>query len=125
MIERRPDGVLAVFGIPAAREDDPLRAVRAAEELQAMIPQVAAGVCSGVVIAAADGVDGEPITTAEQLARAPGEVGIAEATRALIDGRGAPLAARPMVGRTQRHRSSSAWSPPRRAAIDDDRWSAW
>ncbi|MGH3076499.1 MAG: AAA family ATPase, partial [Gaiellales bacterium] len=79
----RADGALVAFGVTAAREDDPLRAVRAALELVAE-PLVAGGgvravgISSGVVVASGGAgvaeVFGRPVTEAEALAR--GSVGV-------------------------------------------------
>src|SRR5574340_430429 len=47
------DAVMALFGLPAAHEDDPVRALRAALELHAAVADASAGVQarSGVAIA--------------------------------------------------------------------------
>ncbi|MDX1448632.1 MAG: adenylate/guanylate cyclase domain-containing protein, partial [Acidimicrobiia bacterium] len=42
------DGVLAVFGVPAAHEDDPIRAVRAAMELKERAAELGLAVTAGV-----------------------------------------------------------------------------
>ncbi|MDX1449587.1 MAG: AAA family ATPase, partial [Acidimicrobiia bacterium] len=42
------DGVLAVFGVPAAHEDDPIRAVRAAMELKERATELGLAVTAGV-----------------------------------------------------------------------------
>jgi class 3 adenylate cyclase len=94
------DGVMGVFGVPSAHEDDPERAVRcalavleAAQELQ--LP-VRIGVNTGEVVVAADrhyseGVVGDVVNTASRLEGvAPvGSVLVGEATwratRALFD----------------------------------------
>ncbi len=101
--ELRADGALAVFGIPAAHEDDPLRAARAALELEAAAPALgeglgsAAGVCSGVVATpggtAAAPLFGDPVTAAETLARGHREIRLAGPTHALVEHavRGEPL----------------------------------
>ena len=88
VVELRGDAVVAVFGIPAAREDDAQRAIAAAAELvaSARLPfglGVRCGTCTGEVLAAGDGhVVGEAIAVAERLGRAAdcGEVRLADAT---------------------------------------------
>jgi predicted ATPase/class 3 adenylate cyclase len=89
------DAVMAVFGIPAAHEDDPLRAVRAAADLRAALPRVnedlerergvnlavRAGVNTGEVVAG-DAVSGEFYATGDAVnvaarleqAAEPGEI---------------------------------------------------
>ena len=86
------DAVMAVFGVPAAHEDDALRACRAAVEMRDALPELGIGGRIGVNT-------GEVVTgTAERLATgdavnvaarfeqaaAPGEVLIGEATHALV-----------------------------------------
>ena len=88
LVELRGDAVVAVFGIPAAREDDAQRAVHAAAGLVAApLPSglgVRCGACSGEVVSAAGDahVVGEAMAAAERLGRAAarGEVRLAEAT---------------------------------------------
>ena len=88
VVELRGDAVVAVFGIPVAREDDAQRAIAAAAELvaAARLPfglGVRCGTCTGEVLAAGDGhVVGEAIAVAERLGRAAdcGEVRLADAT---------------------------------------------
>ena len=87
VVELRGDAVVAVFGIPVAREDDAQRAIAAAAELvaAARLPfglGVRCGACTGEVLAAGDGhVVGEAIAVAERLGRAAdcGEVRLADA----------------------------------------------
>ena len=83
------DEVMAVFGVPAVHEDDALRAVRAAQEMQEALPelglQARIGINTGEVLA------GDP--DAEPRAR----------RRRAGDHRQAPRA-----GRRRRARSSSA-----------------
>ncbi|MDP9133579.1 MAG: AAA family ATPase [Actinomycetota bacterium] len=78
--ELRSDAVLAVFGTPVAHEDDPQRALRAAAELVARTEQLPfglrarCGVCTGEVVAPAQGpaaapLIGEAVGSAERLAR--------------------------------------------------------
>ena len=73
--------VVAAFGLPATREDDALRALRAAAELRAYVERLAAGasgeivtrvgVDTGEVVAEPTGdLFGEPLTQGIALARA-------------------------------------------------------
>ena len=89
------DRVTAVFGVPAAREDDAMRAVRAAIEIRDALPdlriEARIGVSTGEVIAgsavAGHGlVTGAPVADSQRLAEgaAPGEVLIADSTLALV-----------------------------------------
>jgi class 3 adenylate cyclase/tetratricopeptide (TPR) repeat protein len=99
------DAVLAVFGIPVVREDDPLRAVRAAAELRdalaALAVQLAAtqgvrlavrtGINTGAVVAGGDRAGGsfatgDAVNTAARLEQAapPGEVLLGESTYGLV-----------------------------------------
>ncbi len=91
-VERLQDGrVMAVFGVPAAHEDDALRAVRAAVELRDAVPgdteTVRIGIDSGEVLTGDTG-SGEPLVTgaaietaaALQEASGPGEILIGATT---------------------------------------------
>lgn len=99
------DAVLAVFGIPEAREDDALRAVRAAAELRGGLAalsdellattgarlQVRTGVNTGSVIAGAaraggSFATGDAVNTAARLEQAapPGEILLGEMTYSLV-----------------------------------------
>jgi class 3 adenylate cyclase/tetratricopeptide (TPR) repeat protein len=99
------DAVMAVFGVPAAHEDDALRAVRAAAELRERLDalnegverdlgfrlEVRTGVNTGEVVAgdpeAGHGfVTGDAVNVAARLeqAAAPGEILIGEATYRLV-----------------------------------------
>ena len=99
------DAIMAVFGMPAAHEDDPLRAVRAADEMRSRLAavnddlerdwgvrlQVRTGVNTGEVVAgdAARGqrlVTGGTVNMAARLEQAagPSEILIGETTYALV-----------------------------------------
>ena len=95
--ELRNDAVLAVFGTPAAHEDDPQRALRAAAELVARTEQMPfglrarCGVGTSEVVAPAQAdspaaVIGESVGAAERLARAAsgGEIRMDHATWRLV-----------------------------------------
>jgi class 3 adenylate cyclase len=95
------DGFMAVFGVPAAHEDDAERAVRAglavrdhARELRRRgtgtpFPEIHAGITSGEVMVAPSGeaagfaVDGDAVNTASRLAdqARPGQVLVDDGTR--------------------------------------------
>ena len=62
-----PEGLVAVFGAAAPRDDDALRALRAAVELE-----LPAGIATGEVVAGDRGVAGPVVTRAAGLARAAG-----------------------------------------------------
>lgn len=99
------DAVMAVFGLPSLHEDDALRAVRAAVEIQAAVGGLGAelaldpdvtislriGITTGEVVAgdpAAGGtlVTGDAVNTAARLeqAAAPGQILISSLTRDLV-----------------------------------------
>jgi class 3 adenylate cyclase/DNA-binding SARP family transcriptional activator len=97
------DEVMAVFGVPAVREDDALRAVRAALELRQSVAaleteldsearlQVRIGINTGEVVAgnpaAGHGfVTGDPVSVGKRLeqAAAPSEILLGEETHALV-----------------------------------------
>ncbi len=88
------DAVMAVFGIPAAHEDDALRACRAAVEMRDALPELGVrgriGVNTGEVVTgtAERLVTGDAVNVAARLehAAAPGQVLIGESTYALVDG---------------------------------------
>ena len=77
-------GATAIFGDPQLREDDVIRAARAALDLAAGGVRVA--LATGEVIASAEGADGAPVALASSLARAalPGEVLAAPSAVALL-----------------------------------------
>lgn len=87
------DAVMAVFGVPAAHEDDAFRAVHAAEQMRdaaaALDLPVRIGVNTGEVVTG-DGtttlVTGDAVNTAKRLEEAavPGEILIGAATRRLV-----------------------------------------
>ena len=86
------DAVMAVFGIPAAHEDDALRACRAAVEMRDALPELGIGgrigVNTGEVVTGTEErlATGDAVNVAARLeqAAAPGEVLIGEATYALV-----------------------------------------
>jgi class 3 adenylate cyclase len=99
------DAVLAVFGVPEVREDDALRAVRAAADVAAAVTvlsdelvrdldvalAIRTGVNTGSVVTGADRAGGsfatgDAVNTAARLEQAagPGEVLLGEATYALV-----------------------------------------
>jgi DNA-binding SARP family transcriptional activator/tetratricopeptide (TPR) repeat protein len=94
-VKRLGDGrVMAVFGVPAAHEDDALRAVRAAVELadgSAHADTVRTGIDSGEVLTG-DATSGQPLVTGAVVDAAaslqqlsdPGEILVGEATRRLV-----------------------------------------
>jgi predicted ATPase/class 3 adenylate cyclase len=90
------DEVMAVFGIPAVHEDDALRAVRAAQEMQDALPELGLrariGINTGEVLAGdpAQGlglVAGEPVIVAKRLEQGAGagEIIIGRTTYALVE----------------------------------------
>jgi class 3 adenylate cyclase len=92
------DAVMAVFGIPRVREDDALRAVRAAAEIRERLPQVAEEV--GVALRFRTGVNTGPVLIGEgenlavgdavnlaarlEQAAEPGEIVLGEETIRLV-----------------------------------------
>ena len=101
------DAVMAVFGVPLVHEDDALRAVRAAVELQSQLEQlnselllspgirldVRTGITTGEVVAAADDVrqnlvTGDVVNTAKRLEEAAGagEILLGAVTAQLVEG---------------------------------------
>ena len=88
------DAVMAVFGVPAAHEDDALRACRAAVEMREAFPELGiegrVGVNTGEVVAGTEErlATGDAVNVAARLEQAaePGEVLIGGATLALVRG---------------------------------------
>ncbi|MGH2539851.1 MAG: adenylate/guanylate cyclase domain-containing protein, partial [Actinomycetota bacterium] len=86
------DAIMAVFGVPAAHEDDALRAVRAAAEMRDALPEIGVqariGVNTGEVVTGTEErlVTGDAVNVAARLEQAapPGEVLIGEPTLALV-----------------------------------------
>jgi class 3 adenylate cyclase/tetratricopeptide (TPR) repeat protein len=87
------DAVMAVFGIPASHEDDALRAVRAAAEMQGAVAshglEARIGINTGAVVVGGEGetlVTGDAVNVAARLeqAAAAGEVLIGAGTRLLV-----------------------------------------
>jgi DNA-binding SARP family transcriptional activator len=81
---RAGDELLGVFGVPASHEDDPLRAVRAAAELQAEFGDVELrfGIDTGEALTGHGFVSGEVVGRCKGLARAAraGEILLGEGT---------------------------------------------
>ena len=86
------DAVMAVFGVPAAHEDDALRACRAAVEMRAALPELGIagriGVNTGEVVTGTEErlATGDAVNVAARLEQAatPGDVLIGEPTLALV-----------------------------------------
>src|SRR5262245_37538371 len=86
------DAVMAAFGIPAAHEDDALRACRAAVEMRDALPELGIrariGVNTGEVVTGTSErlATGDAVNVAARFEQAaePGEVLIGEATHALV-----------------------------------------
>jgi class 3 adenylate cyclase len=86
------DAVMAVFGVPQLHEDDALRAVRAASEMQAALPDLGMrcriGINSGEVVTGTTErlATGDAVNVAARLeqAAAPGEVLLGEETLHLV-----------------------------------------
>jgi class 3 adenylate cyclase/tetratricopeptide (TPR) repeat protein len=88
------DAVMAVFGVPVAHEDDALRALLAAAEMHAALPELGVqariGVNTGEVVTGTGErlVTGDAVNVAARLEQAaqPGEVVVGESTLALVQG---------------------------------------
>src|SRR5436190_74400 len=88
------DAVMAVFGVPVAHEDDALRAVRAAWEMRAKVPELGLtariGVNTGEVVAGEGEaiVTGDAVNVAARVEKAAeaGDVLIGPVTRRLVRG---------------------------------------
>jgi len=82
------DAVMAVFGLPAVHEDDAVRALQAAAEMQLALPELGIegriGVCSGEVVTGTEErlATGDAVNVAARLQQAaqPGETLLAETT---------------------------------------------
>ncbi len=82
------DAVMAVFGLPAVHEDDAVRALRAAAEMQVVLPELGVegriGVCSGEVVTGTEErlATGDAVNVAARLQQAaqPGETLLGETT---------------------------------------------
>ena len=89
------DAVMAVFGVPAAHEDDALRACRAAVEMRAAFPDLGItgriGVNTGEVVTGTEErlATGDAVNVAARLEQAaqPGEVLVGAGTLGLVRGR--------------------------------------
>ena len=83
---------MAVFGVPAAHEDDALRAVRAAVEMRDALPELGLdgriGVMTGEVVTGTEErlATGDAVNVAARLEQAaqPGEVLVGQPTLALV-----------------------------------------
>ncbi len=114
------DSVTAVFGLPVVHEDDPLRATRAADEIQrrladaeGALPLAARiGVSTGPVFTGGDPTrhslraTGEPLTTSARLAQEaePGETLLDDTTRRSTAASQRGRFVSPMVGRDRERR---------------------
>jgi DNA-binding SARP family transcriptional activator len=113
VVERLPDGLVAVFGTRASHEDDGLRAVRAATALQRRLGElqweavpldVRLGVSSGIALVTGHDAlpSGDVVGAASRLAREAGvgELRLGEPVQALLDAMRTRRAdATPLAGR--------------------------
>jgi class 3 adenylate cyclase len=98
------DAVMAVFGVPVLHEDDAVRALRAAAEMQAALPELGVqariGVNTGEVVAGTAGtlVTGDAVNVAARLEQAapPGEVYVGVDTIRLAQGRAEAVPVEPL-----------------------------
>ena len=85
------DAVMAVFGLPAVHEDDALRALHAASEMQPALAELGIegriGICSGEIVTGTEErlATGDTVNVAARLQQAaePGEVLLSESTLSL------------------------------------------
>jgi class 3 adenylate cyclase/tetratricopeptide (TPR) repeat protein len=121
------DAVMAVFGVPVVHEDDALRAVRAAAEMRAALPELGVlariGVNTGEVVTgtAERLATGDAVNVAARLEQAasPGEILIGEATLGLVRDAVEVEALEPLPVKGKRepvgaHRLLSVHEPPGR-----------
>src|SRR5436189_748717 len=86
------DAVMAVFGVPAVHEDDALRAIRAAQQMRDLLPELGVqgriGVMTGEVVTGTEErlATGDAVNVAARLEQAaqPGEVLLGAETYALV-----------------------------------------
>ena len=134
------DAIMAVFGVPVAHEDDPVRALRAALGMRGRLDEVneqaaarhgvqlelRIGVNTGDVVAVVAPAPGEPmvagdvVNTAARLEQGaePGQILASRAHRALgarhaLRGGGHPRPARPLAGRARLRARRRACRRPR------------
>jgi class 3 adenylate cyclase len=106
------DAVMAVFGVPRLHEDDALRAVRAAIEMRAVLPQLGVegriGVSTGEVVTGTEErlATGDAVNVAARLEQAaqPGEVLIGADTLRLVHDAVAVEAVEPLLVKESRNR---------------------
>jgi class 3 adenylate cyclase/tetratricopeptide (TPR) repeat protein len=88
------DAVMAVFGLPAVHEDDALRAIHAATEMQPALTELGiecrVGICSGEVVTGTEErlATGDTVNVAARLQQAaePGQILLGESTLRLAGG---------------------------------------
>ena len=116
------DEVMAVFGVPVVREDDALRAVRAAVEMRDQLPsletgpgaegalEVRIGINTGEVVAGDPGtghgfVTGEAVAIGKRLEQTagPGEILLGELTHALVSHAVVAIGLEPLKLEGKRH----------------------